>query len=178
MGETKMAQQMGVQERFNHSAVEITAGSTVVPCASPGETLRVTLAPFKDHGRPAFIASTIKSIASLQEAARALNEQASQRLNDALTRNMETLLDEGSVKSDVVLKSSQDGKPDIHMEIIGDPYKDNSLRLYYHLGEYQGARVIFQDARTTRRGSERVERTLKQEGGYQAPHRWDHRKRD
>ena len=159
-------------ERFRSPAVTINAGSSIVPCAGRRETMPITLAPFKDHGRPAFVASTIKSRDSLQEVAGSLSEPESQRLNDALSRTMETLLDEGSVRSDAVLRSNTDGKPDVHMLIVGNPFQDSSLRLYYHIGEHEGARVIFQHARTTKKGAERVERALR-EGGYQTPRNWE-----
>lgn len=161
-------------ERFRSPAISIDAGSTVVPCASPSESMSKTLAPFKDHGRPAFIASTIKSRGTLREAAGNLSEAESQRLNYALLRTMETLLDGGGVRSDAVLRSSFDGKPDVYMLIVGNPFQDSSLRLYYHLGEYQGARVIYQDARATKKYADRVERAFR-EGGYQTPRNWETR---
>jgi hypothetical protein len=173
MGEARMAQHMGIQERFRSPAITIEAGRSIVPCAGSRETMPVTLAPFKDHGRPAFIASTIRSRSTLQEAAGNLTEADSQRLNEALSRTMEGFLDEGTVKSDAILKSSREGKPDMHMLIIGNPFQDNSLRLYYHVGEYEGNRVIFQDARTTKKGADKVERTFRTYGGYQTPRNWE-----
>ena len=175
MNEARMAQQMGKQERFRSPAITIEAGSTVVPCAGSRETISVTLAPFKDHGRPAYIASTIRSRSTLQEAASSLSEAESQRLNEALSRTMEGLLDEGLVRSDAVLKSRKEGKPDMHMLIIGNPFQDNSLRLYFHVGIYEGHRVIFQDARTRKKGADKVEGAFRSYGGYQPPGNWENK---
>lgn len=177
MGEAGMAQRMGIQRgepaRFRHPNVALEADWTIVPCAQGAEIVPVTLAVFPDHGKPAFVGSTISSRDVFIEAARDLTLSESQRLNNALERTMEGLLDEGSVKSDAVLKSSQPGKPDIHMLIVGNPYQDTSLRLYFHLGEFEGARVIYQDARTTKKGADKVERVLRTTGGYQTPRDWE-----
>lgn len=180
MGEARMAQQMGIQgrepARFRHPTVNLIAGTEIVPCASRTETAPVTLAPFPDSGRPAFVASTISSRDVLIHAADGLSEDESQRLNGAFERAMEGLLDEGIVRSDAVLRSDMEGKPDIHVIILGDPYKDNSLRLYCHAGEHEGAKVLFQDARTRKKGADKVEGIFRREGGYQLPKGWDNRK--
>jgi hypothetical protein len=158
---------------FRSPAITIQADSNIIPCARQRETMPITLVPFKDHGRPAYIASTINSREVLKEAAGSLSEAESQRLNEALSRSMEVFLDNGIIKSDATLRSNLEGKPDIHMIIVGNPYQDNSLRLYYHVGQFQGARVIYQDARTTKRGADRIERTLRSDGGYQTPRNWE-----
>ncbi|MCL5435368.1 MAG: hypothetical protein M1405_03195 [Patescibacteria group bacterium] len=178
MREARMARQMGIQRGERHPAVSIHAGTTIVPCAQRAETLPVTLAPFKDHSRLAFVASTIRSRSALQDAASSLSLEDSQRLNVAMGRVMEGFLDTGILKSDAVFKSTQDGKPDIHVIILGNPYQDSSLRLYFHKGEHNGVPVLFQDARTTKKSAERVERAFRQEAGYQPPRDWDIKRRN
>lgn len=177
MREARMAQQMGAR-RERPSAVGIVVGTNEVPCAGNAETFLVTLAPFKDHGRIAFVASTIKSRPVLQDAASNLSLEDSQRLNAAFGRIMEGLLDNGVIKSDGVFKSTKPGKPDIHVTILGNPYQDNSLRLYVHKGQRNGVPVLFQDARTTKKGAERIERAFRQEAGYKSPRGWDVKSRN
>jgi len=173
MSEARMARQMRVQSEGRQAAVDIHAGPNIVPCARRMETLPITLAPFKDHGRPAFIASTIRSRLVLQDVASSLSLADSQKLNAVIGRIMEGLLDTGVLKSDAVFKSTLEGKPDIHVIILGNPYQDSSLRLYFHRGEHNGVPVLFQDARTTKKEAERVERVFRQEAGYQSPRGWD-----
>lgn len=166
---------MGAQERFRHSNVRLQADRTVVPCARGAETVPVTLAVYPDHGRPAFVGSTIGSREVLVAAADDLDPAESQRLNNALGRTMEQLLDDGIIKSNAVFSSDQDGKPDIHLIVIGDPYKDSSLRLYCHAGVHDGKPVLYQDGRTRKRGADRIERAFRSEGGYFPPRSWDNR---
>ncbi len=178
MGEARMAQQMGVRRVERPPAVSIDAGFDIVPCAERTESLPITLAPFKDHGRPAFIASTIRSRTVLQDVASSLSLADSQKLNAVIGRLMEGLLDTGVIKSDAVFKSTLEGKPDIHVIILGNPYQDSSLRLYFHKGEHNGVPVLFQDARTTKKRAARIEGLFRQEGGYQSPRDWDIKRRN
>lgn len=173
MSEAKMAMQIGIQRSERRPAIVIVAGFSTVPCAGVAESLSITLAPFKNHGRPAFVASTIRSRPVLQDVASNLSLTDSQKLNAALERVMEGLLDTGVIKSDAVFKSTKEGKPDINVIMLGNPYQDSSLRLYVHNGEHNGKPVLFQDARTTKKEAERVERAFKQEAGYQSPRGWD-----
>lgn len=172
MSEASMAWQIGIQRAGRRSAVVIIAGFGMVPCAERTESLPITLAPFKDHGRPAYIASTIRSRPVLQDTASNLSFQESQKLNAAITRAMEGLLDTGIIKSDAVFRSTEKGKPDIHVIILGDPYQDNSLRLYLHKGVHNGVPILFQDARATKKRAERVEGAFRQ-AGYQPPRDWN-----
>ena len=178
MSEARIAKQIGIQRRERHSAVNIDAGPTIVPCAGRAEILPITLAPFKNHGRTAFVASTIKSRVVLQDVASSLSLEESQRLNAVMGRVMEGLLDNGVIKSDAIFKSTQEGKPDIHVIILGNPYQESSLRLYVHKGEHNGVPILFQDARTTKKGAERVERVFRQEAEYQPPKDWNTRRRN
>lgn len=177
MGEARMAQQMGVQgvepARFRHPNVTLEADRTVVPCAQGAETVPVTLAVFPDHGRPAFVGSTISSRDVFIEAARDLTLSESQRLNAAMERTMEQLLNGGFIISDGIFTSEAQGKPDIHVIVIGDPHQDTSLRLYCHVGEYEGAPALFQDARVRKRGAGVIEKAFKREGKYIPPRNWD-----
>ncbi len=172
MTEARRAQQMGTQIAERRPTVVIIAGSGMVPCAERAESLLITLAPFKDHGRPAYMASTIRSRPVLQDTANNLSFQESQKLNAAMTRAMEGLLDTGIIKSDAVFRSTEEGKPDVHVIILGDPYQDNSLRLYLHKGVYNGVPILFQDARATKKRAERVEGAFRQ-AGYQPPRDWN-----
>lgn len=166
------------QKEFRNPAIVIIGDSSIVPCAGPGEAIPISLVPFKDHGRPAFIGSTIRSNSVLVGIANRLGEEGGQRLNDALTRTMESFLNNGSVRSDGVMKSDKNEKPDIHVLNVGNSFQDNGLRLYFHLSEYNGARVIIQDARTTVGNAERVDRVLKRDGGYQLPKGWENSKKN
>ena len=172
MSEASMARQMGAQRAERRPAVVIIAGFGMVPCAERSESLQITLAPFKDHGRSAYIASTIKSRPALQDTASDLSLQESQKLNAAMIRVMECLLDTGIIKSDAVFRSTEKGKPDIHVIILGDSYQDNSLRLYLHKGVHNGSPILFQDARATKKKAERVEGAFRQ-AGYQPPRDWN-----
>ncbi len=178
MSEARMAMQTGIQRSERRPAVGIVAGFSTVPCARVAESLSITLAPFKDHSRPAFIASTIRSRTVLQDTASSLSLKDSQRFNAAITRVTEGFLDTGIIKSDAVFKSAQEGKPDIHVIILGDLYQDSSLRLYFHKGEHNGVPVLFQDARTTKKTAARIEGLFRQEGGYQSPRDWDIKRRN
>jgi hypothetical protein len=166
-------------ETLKRTNVTIEAGATVVPCANPRnrETYPVTLAVFHDHGTAAYIASTIKSRHSLVQAAKALSLEDSQRLNTALTKITEDVLAHGEARSDAVLTSTVDGKPYIQIAVLGNPFNDTSLRLYFHTGVYEGATVVYQDARTRTKDAGGVERTFRQEAGYTPPKNWGEKKR-
>lgn len=164
------------QPKFRHPNIIIEANKTIIPCASKNEIIPITLAPFPDHGRPAFVASTIKSRDIFIEAAKNLTLDESQRLNAAMERTIEELLDKGRIiNSSAVLTSAAEYKPDIHVIIIGNPYKDNSLRLYCHMGKHEDAIVLFQDARTTKKDAEKVEKIFCKEAGYKFPKDWNSR---
>lgn len=164
------------QPRFKHPNIIIEANRTIIPCANKNEIIPITLASFPDHGRPAFVASTIKSRDVFIEAARNLTLDESQRLNSAMERTIEELLDKRRItNSSAVLTSATENKPDIHVIIIGNPYRNNSLRLYCHMGKHEGVTVLFQDARATKRDAERVERTFSKDAGYKPPKDWNSR---
>lgn len=188
MGEARMAQRMGAQReqpRFRHPNVVLAADRTIVPCAKGTETVPVVLAVFPDHGRPAFVGSTIKSRQEFIQAASALTEGESLRLDGALIRILEQVLDEGIVRSSGVFKSDREGKPDLHVASVGDTFSGSSLRLYFHIGQHEvidrrgkriNATVLFQDARVRKSGAWEVEKPFMREGGYVPPKEWDARK--
>ncbi len=165
-------------ERFRHSAVVVEGDKSIVPLARDNQIILVNLAPFKDHGRPAFVGSTIGNNDALTQVASDLGRDEGQRLNDALIRTMEGYLNNSSVRSDGIMKSDKEGRPDIHVLNVGNSFQDSGLRLYFHLGEFEGAPVIIQDARTTVKNSERVERVLRREGGYHPPKGWENSKKN
>jgi len=177
MNEARIAQRMGIQRgesaRFRHPNVTLEADRTVVPCAEGVETVPVTLAVFPDHGRPAFVGSTIGSREVLRDAASDLTEAESQRLNAAMERTTEQLLNGGFIISDGIFTSEAEGKPDIHVIVIGDPHQDTSLRLYCHAGEYEGVPALLQDARVRKKGAGVIEKAFKREGEYMPPKNWD-----
>lgn len=160
-----------IQPEFRHPVV-IEAGREVVPCAGRNEIILVTLAPFRDHERPALVGSTIKSRAALVAAASELSEDDGQRLDSLRGRVVDQFLDTGKIVGNGVFTSHQDGKPDIHVLVLGDPWKETSLRLYCHVGEYRGTPVLYQDAKTRKKSAERVERVLRVDGGYLPPKSW------
>lgn len=176
MREVKMVQQIGIQRestRFRHPNVVLSADRTIVPCAEGKETIPVVLAMFPDHGRPAFVGSTIRSRDIFIEAASELTLGESQRLDRAWRAIMEGLLHDGFIKSDGIFKSKAEGKPEVHVVIIGEPHQDNSLRLYFHVGEHEGAPVLFQDSRVRKKGAREIEKTFEKEGRYVPPNNWD-----
>lgn len=162
-------------QEYRHPAVAIEVGSETVPYLREDETSRVTLAPFKDHGRPAFVSSTIKSRGKVAEVAGSLSEEQSQRLNQAMDRTMENLLDEGHITGMTVMSSTVQGKPDVFVINVGNPYSESSLRLYCHQGMHEGVPVLFQDARATRKTSAKIEKELGK-AGYSSPVNFDSRK--
>ena len=188
MGEAQMAQQMGANRenaRFRHPNVVLAADRTVVPCAVGAETVPVVLAVFPDHGRPAFVGSTIRSRNEFVEAAKGLTEGESLRFDAALGRTMEQLLNEGIIRSNGIFKSEREGKPEVHVIAVGDTFSSNSLRLYVHAGQHETvdasgrkvkAMVLYQDARVRKSGAWEVEKTFMREGGYIPPRDWDTRK--
>lgn len=166
------------RERFSHPPVVLQGGRDLVPYARRNETIPVRIVSFKDHGRAAFIGSTIGGNPALMEVARSLGEDEGKRINDALIRVMESFLDDGSVRSDGVMKSSEGERPDIHILNVGNSFQDSGLRLYFHIREYNGAPVVIQDARTTVRNAEKVDRVLKRDGSYLPPKGWENSKRN
>lgn len=161
-----------VHQEFKRPAVVIEAGREIVPCAGKREIVPITLAPFKDSGRPAFIASTIKSKGAFIATASALSEEDSQRLNALMTRTMEGLLDTGTIRDSATIFRSSEHRPDVHVITSGDTFKNTSLRLYCHIGEYEDFPVLYQDARVTRRGAVKIERILAADGKYIIPSTW------
>jgi hypothetical protein len=166
-------------EGLRRSNVVIEADATVVPCANPkkNETHPITLAVFHDHGANVYIASTIKSRHALVQAARSLSLNDSQRLNAALIKITEDVVGYGEARSDAVLTSTAIGKPNIQVAVLGNPFNDTSLRLYFHTGTYEGATVVYQDARTRTKDAGGVERTFRQDAGYTPPKNWGEKKR-
>ena len=154
----------------------LNADTSVIPCAGENELFKISLAPYEDHGRPAFLASTIKSRNALVNAANELSRDESLRLTKGAGKILEDLLDGGKIRSETVLTSKFKSKPNIHVVVFGDPFNSSSLRLYCHQGEYRGARVLFQDARTKTGNADKVEKTFSQDGGYTSPKNWGSRK--
>jgi len=165
------------QPKFNHAPIKIDAGATIVPCAREKEVFSVGLTPFQDHGRPAFYGSTIKSSHAITGEAKNLSHEDARRINEEIATQLERLLDQKPIDSAAVLSSSINGKPNIHVVTIGNPWNDSSLRLYCHPGEHNGATVLWVDGRTTRKGAGKVEGAFRFDGGYKAPKGWDSRKR-
>jgi hypothetical protein len=161
--------------RFRHPNVTQLGDLSVVPYLDQGQAVPVTLAVYPDHGRPAFVGSTIGGSPVLKDIASTLSESESQRLNKAMGRTLDQLLDSGHIESSTVLNSDEAGRPLIHVIIVGDPYKDDSLRLYCHTGDFEGATVLYQDARARKKDASRVERIFKKTG-YEAPENWDNKK--
>jgi len=161
-------------KEFRHPAVTIEVGSETVPYLREGEVASVTLAPFKDHGRPAFISSTIKSNEAVIEAADTLSEKDSQRLNEAMDRTMELLLDDGFIGNGMSVMTSKDkNKPDVFIINIGSSYSDSSLRLYCHIDSFNNSPVLYQDGRGTKKTAKRIERELAK-AGYSSPNNFGH----
>ncbi|MCL4353403.1 hypothetical protein M1615_02950 [Patescibacteria group bacterium] len=169
-----------LEERFRHPNVTISADATIVPCASirKGERHPVTFAPFPDHGRPLFVASTLGSRSSFTEIAGRLSKNESEKI-DSVWQQLTTQfsLDGAITGSSAVLASRTEGKPDIHIFIIGNPYDDNSLRLYCHRGIFEGVPAIIQDARGRKKDADKIENQFRVEGQYEAPKSWNSRKR-
>ncbi|PIR80075.1 MAG: hypothetical protein COU25_02065 [Candidatus Levybacteria bacterium CG10_big_fil_rev_8_21_14_0_10_35_13] len=166
------------QTGINLAPVVIEAGGNTVPYAGRGESYRLGLTPYQDHGRPAFFGSTIKSSRGATEAAKHLRPEEAERLNKAIGTQLERLLEGRPLDSAAVLSSSVEGKPDVSIIIVGDPWSERSLRLYCHHGKrINDAVVLWVDGRTTRRDSDKIERDLRQDGGYTAPKGWNSRKR-
>lgn len=114
-----------------------------------------------------------------------MTEGESQRLNGALERTIEQLLDNGIVRSNGVFKSDREGKPDLHVISVGDTFSDSSLRLYFHVGQHEivdsrgkrvKATVLFQDARVRKSRALEIQRAFTREGGYVFPKEWDAKK--
>jgi hypothetical protein len=168
-----------IAEGLRHSNVTIDADGTIIPCADikRGETHPIILAVFHDHGTTAYIASTIKSRHALVQAADALSLEDGLRLDAALSKVTEDVLERGEARSDAVLTSTVGGKPDIKVTVLGNPFNNTSLRLYFHTGMHKGTRVVYQDARTRTKGASGVEKTFRQEGGYTPPKNWGEKKR-
>jgi hypothetical protein len=163
---------------LKHPNITIDADATVVPCAdSKGETHRVTLATFPDHGTTVYVASTIGSRHSLVQAAAALSLADSLRLDTALIKITGDVLRDGEARSDAVLTTRTKEKPDIQVAVLGNPYNETSLRLYFHIGVYEGAVVVYQDARARTKDAGGVEKTFRQEAGYTPPKNWGEKKR-
>lgn len=166
-------------ERFRHPNVRINADGNIIPCANPrtGERHPVTFAPFPDHGMPLFVASTINSNSSLVEIAGDLSRNDSEKIDETWQRVTTQFSIEGTIRgSACVLTSKIKGKPDIHVFIIGNPYDDNSLRLYCHEGTLEGVPAIVQDARGRKKDSERIEGQFRQNAQYESPKTWNSRK--
>jgi hypothetical protein len=157
----------------------IAADAAVVPCANSrrNEIHPVTLATALDHGTTIYVASTIKSRHSLVQAASNLSLEDGQRLDSAWLKITADVLTHGEARSDAVLTSTVEGKPDIQVVVLGNPFNDTSLRLYFHTGIYKGATVVYQDARTRTKDAGGVERTFRQEAGYTPPKNWGEKKR-
>jgi hypothetical protein len=162
-----------------HSNITIDADATVVPCANSrrNEKYPVTLARALDHGTTAYVASTIKSRHSLVQAASALSLEDGRRLDTALLKITADVVEHGEARSDAVLTSTVEGKPDIQVAVLGNPFNDTSLRLYFHTGTYKGTTVVYQHARTRTKDAGGVERTFRQEAGYTPPKNWGENKR-
>ena len=164
------------QPRFIQSPVVIEAGSQIVPCAGKNEIYSLGLTPYQDHGRPAYFGSTIKSNRTITEAAKDLDPEEAERLNEAMETQLDRLLEKKPLGSAAVLTSSVEGKPDVSVVIVGNPWNESSLRLYCHTGEHNGAPILWVDGRTTRKEAEKVERAFKLDGKYKPPKKWNLRK--
>ncbi len=160
------------ETRFRHPNVRIEADASIVPCAGENEIIPIILAVFPDHGTPAFVGSTIQSRKQMIESANKLSDAESRKLDYAWRTAMEGLLNDNIITSQGVFRSTVKGKPDIYVIIDGDTFKDNSLRLYCHIGNYEGATVLFQDARATTKEAGKIERTFVRDGGYKLPKNW------
>ena len=165
------------QPRINAAPVIIEADATIVPCAGKNEIYSLGLTPYQDHGRPAYFGSTIKGSRAITDAAKDLSHEEAERLNEAMSTQLERLLENKPLDSAAVLSSTVEGKPVISVVIIGNPWNERSLRLYCHPGERNGAKILWVDGRTTRKGAEKVERAFRLDGEYKAPKGWNSRKR-
>lgn len=162
-------------ERREAAPIVIIGDASIVPVAKKGETFPITLSQFVDHGRPAFIASTINSSSALAGTESELSAEERLRLTNGAGRLLEKLLDGHPIKGTTVLTSPEKEKPDIYVATFGDSFNPNGLRLYFHHGIYEGARVLYQDARTKIKSADKVERVFRL-AGYSAPKAWGNRK--
>lgn len=173
MTEERLSHQMyAKRQEVMPPAVTISAGSEIVPYLRKNEKNPVILTPYQNHGRLAYVASTIRSRSALVETASLLNNKESHRLDQAFGRTMESLLDDGYIRGMAVMSSNDRTKPDVFVISVGDPYSDSCLRLYCHKGNHQGAPVLFQDGRGTRKTSIIIERELSK-AGYTPPVDYD-----
>lgn len=178
-GEIFMTEAYRSEPRFRHPNIRLQADATIVPCANfnKGERYPVTFAPFPDHGAPLFVASTISSNTAFVEAASQLSRSESEKIDEIWQKvAIQFSIDRTIMGSASVLSSKTEGKPDIHVFIIGDPYSDNSLRLYCHKGILNGIPAIIQDARGRKKDAERIEKQFRQNAQYKPPKAWNSRK--
>ena len=158
---------------FQTQVKRVNADNTIIPHLKNNESFPITIAPFRDHGRPSFISSTIKSHPVFLEIARGLTPSESKRTNDRLAMEIELTLDRDETRRNPVLSSP--GKPDVHVVSIGESYNPNSLRLYYTRGEVNGTPVLYQQAIARLRDATRVERVFI-EVGYKGGKNWEKRR--
>lgn len=152
------------EPKINKGPITIDADSTLIPWAKQGETLNIGLTPFQDHGRPAFLASTIKDNRVLIAVANDLTQEESLRLTASAGKILEEILDGHTIVGTTALVSTDKSKPDMLVFTFGNPGSPTGLMLYAHIGDYHGAPVLYQDARTKIKNADKVNKVFANAG--------------
>ncbi|OGH07701.1 MAG: hypothetical protein A2171_00670 [Candidatus Levybacteria bacterium RBG_13_35_9] len=147
-------------------------GRQDVPWFNNEQKAVITFAAFPDHGKPVYLGSLLKTHPLFLGLARGLNGDESRKVNSRIRIVIERYLDQGENRCAATMSSLREGKPDIQVEIIGDSFDANSLRLYYHRGDFMGAPAFYIDAVAKTKYAKKVENALGELAGYQMPNAW------